>query len=137
MKMNKLLLYVIGLLLIAVTAGADSERIMMERSTQTLGSSAAYTSGTYEAVSYKYLVVTVTADQNSATDGVKIEQSCDDDCDTAPSPSFQYVSEWTYTAGATDNQYVAELNCKCARVRYVNGAAAQGSFSITAYLKLN
>lgn len=137
MKMKKLLFYMIGILFIATAAYADSERVLMESSTAALGSSATYTSGTFETVSYKYLVVTVTSDQNSATDGVKIEQSCDSDCDTAGSPTFQYVSQWSYTAGATSNQYVAELNCKCARVRYVNGVTAQGSFSITSYLKLD
>lgn len=53
------------------------------------------------------------------------------------SPEFQYVSEWAYTAGSGDNQYVAELNCKCARVSYENGPSAQGSFHITSYLKLD
>lgn len=118
-------------------AGADSDRILMEQSTDALGSDESFTSGTYLTETFKYLAVTVVSDQSSAAGGVKIEQSCDNDCDTAVSPAWQYVSSWTYTAASADNQYVAELNCKCARVRYVNGPAAQGSFHITSYLKLD
>jgi len=131
------LLSVFFVLFIAGAAHADSDRILMEQSTAALGSSATYTSDTYLVETFKYLAVTVVSDESSATDGVKIEQSCDSDCDTAVSPTFQYVSQWTYTAGSANNQYVAELNCKCARVRYVNGASAQGSFNITSYLKLD
>ena len=122
---------------LAGAARADSDRILMEQSTAALGSDETYTSDTYLTETIKYLAVTVVSDESSASGGVKIEQSCDNDCDTAVSPTFQYVSGWTYTAGSADNQYVAELNCKCARVRYVNGANAQGSFHITSYLKLD
>jgi hypothetical protein len=121
----------------AGTAAADPDRILMEQSTAVLDADGIYTSDTYLAETFKYVAVTIVADESSASEGVKIEQSCDNDCDTAVSPVFQYVSEWTYTAGSADNQYVAELNCKCARVRYVNGSNAQGSFHITSYLKLN
>lgn len=122
---------------LAGAARADSDRILMEQSTAVLDSDESYTSGTYLTETSRYLAVTVVSDQSSAAGGVKIEQSCDSDCDTAVSPEYQYVSEWTYTAGSADNQYVAELNCKCARVRYVNGPGAQGSFHITSYLKLD
>jgi hypothetical protein len=121
----------------AGAAGADSDRILMEQSTAVLDSDESFTSDTYLTESFKYVAVTVVSDASSAAGGVKIEQSCDNDCDTAVSPEFQYVSSWTYTAGSADNQYVAELNCKCARVRYVNGPGAQGSFHISSYLKLD
>ena len=132
-----LILYAMFVISLAGTALADSDRILMEQSTDELGSDESYTSDTYLTETFKYLAVTVVSDQSSAAGGVKIEQSCDSDCDTAVSPEFQYVSEWAYTAGSGDNQYVAELNCKCARVRYVNGPSAQGSFHITSYLKLD
>lgn len=122
---------------LAGAARADSDRILMEQSTAALGSDETYTSDTFLTETFKYLAVTVVSDESSASGGVKIEQSCDNDCDTSVSPEFQYVSAWSYTAGSADNQYVAELNCKCARVRYVNGANAQGSFHITSYLKLD
>lgn len=118
-------------------ARADSERILMEQSIETLGANEAYVSDTFLVETFRYVAVTVVSDESSASGGVKIEQSCDSDCDTAVNPVFQYVSAWTYTAASADNQYVAELNCKCARVRYVNGPNAQGSFHITSYLKLD
>jgi hypothetical protein len=132
-----LVLCVMFILSLAGAAQADSDRILMEQSTAVLNSDGSYTSDTYLTETFRYLAVTVVSDQSSAAGGVKIEQSCDNDCDTAVSPVFQYVSAWTYTAGSSDNQYVAELNCKCTRVRYVNGPLAQGSFHITSYLKLD
>lgn len=134
---SKFILCALFVLSLAGTARADSDRILMEQSTADLGSDETYTSDTFLVETIRYLAVTVVSDVSSATGGVKIEQSCDNDCDTAVSPTFQYVSGWTYTAGSADNQYVAELNCKCARVRYVNGSNAQGSFHITSYLKLD
>jgi hypothetical protein len=121
----------------AAGAEADSDRIMMDASVTPLGSGETYSTDTFLAESYKYAAVTVVADENSAESGVRIEQSCDEDCDTAAEPVFQYVSSWSYTAGSTNNQYVAELNCKCARVTYVNGPDAQGSFHLSTYLKLD
>lgn len=134
---SKFILWAFFVLSFAGAALADSDRILMEQSTTELGSDETYTSDTFLVETFRYLAVTVVSDEPSAAGGVKIEQSCDNDCDTAESPTFQYVSGWTYTAGSADNQYVAELNCKCARVRYVNGSNAQGSFHITSYLKLD
>ncbi|GEM_PF-2110635 len=134
---NIFILWALFVLSLAGAARADSDRILMEQSTAALGSDETYTSDTFLTETFRYLAVTVVSDEPSAAGGVKIEQSCDNDCDTAVSPEFQYVSGWSYTAGSADNQYVAELNCKCARVRYVNGSNAQGSFHITSYLKLD
>ena len=133
----KKILIASAILLLPLSAIADSERVMMDKSESLLGTSATYNSSPIEATSYKYLVITVTSDQDSAVDGVKIEQSCDDDCDSAGSPTYHYTSDWSYTAGSTDNQYVAELSCKCVRVSYTNGVVPQTSFSITSYLKLD
>ena len=135
--MKKLILCVLGMLAFAADAQADSDRIMMDSNAAPLGSAETYSTDTFLAESYKYAAVTVVADEDSAEGGVKIEQSCDEDCDTAAEPAFQYVSSWSYTAGSSNNQYVAELNCKCARVTYVNGSSAQGSFHISTYLKLD
>lgn len=135
--MKKFILCVLGVLAFAAGAEADSDRIMMDTSAAPLGSAGTYSTDTFLAESYKYAAVTVVADENSAEGGVRIEQSCDEDCDTAAEPVFQYVSSWSYTAGSTNNQYVAELNCKCARVTYVNGTNVQGSFHISTYLKLD
>lgn len=135
--MKNLIYGAVGILLLAAPAYADADRIQMDQSAETLDAEESYTTDTFLAESYKYAAVTVEADENSAEGGVRIEQSCDADCDTAPEPEFQYASGWTYTAGSDNNQYVAELNCKCARVTYVNGADAQGSFHITTYLKLD
>lgn len=134
---RKFILCALFVLSLAGATRADSDRILMEQSTADLGSGETYTSDTFLTETFRYLAITVVSDVSSATGGVKIEQSCDNDCDTGESPTFQYVSGWTYTAGSADNQYVAELNCKCARVRYVNGSNAQGSFHITSYLKLD
>ena len=134
---SKFILCALFVLSLAGAAVADSDRILMEQSTADLGSDETYTSDTFLTETFRYLAVTVVSDESSASGGVKIEQSCDNDCDTGENPTFQYVSGWTYTAGSADNQYVAELNCKCARVRYVNGSNAQESFHITSYLKLD
>lgn len=135
--MKKFILCVFGALAFVGTASADSDRILMDRSTAPLGTSATYSTDTFLAESYKYAAVTIVADENSASGGVRIEQSCDANCDSAVNPGFQYVSTWTYTAGSANNQYVAELNCKCVRVTYENGSDAQGSFHISTYLKLD
>lgn len=134
---TKFILCALFALSFAGVARADSDRILMDQSTAELGSGGSYTSDTFLTETFRYLAVTIVSDVPSAAGGVKVEQSCDNDCDTVESPEFQYVSEWSYTAGSTDNQYVAELNCKCARVRYVNGSNAQGNFHITSYLKLD
>ena len=135
--MKKFILCVLGVLAFAAGAEADPDRIMMDTSAAPLGSGETYSTDTFLAESYRYAAVTIVADEDSAEGGVRIEQSCDGDCDTAAEPGFQYVSSWSYTAGSADNQYVAELNCKCARVTYVNGTNAQGSFHISTYLKLD
>lgn len=135
--MKKFILILLAVAAFAAAAEADSDRIMMDTSAAPLGSAGVYSTDTFLAESYKFAAVTVVADEDSAEDGVKIEQSCDEDCDTAAEPVFQYVSSWSYTAGSANNQYVAELNCKCARVTYVNGSNAQGSFHISTYLKLD
>lgn len=122
-KMLLLLLFVTG-----AYAQTPDNYVPVEVSTTTLTSGATFTGKKYDARKYKYITVSVTSNQSSATDGVKLEQSCDSNCLTASSPTYQVVSQWSYTASSVDNTFIANVVCACARVRYVNGGTSQGSF---------
>jgi len=101
--------------------------VPVEYSTSNLSGDAAFTSKKYDVRKYKYIVLNVTADQNSASNGVQIQQACASDCITATSPTYQVVSDWTYTAASTSNSYIADVVCACARVVYTNGSTPQGA----------
>ena len=123
--------FILALLLALVSTVAFAQ--LPETSTANLIGDATYTSSTFAVGRSAYIVVFVKASHNSATDGVKIDQSTDTDCATASSPTFQYTSDWSYTA--TDgNVYVAQAVGKCFRARYVNGATGQSSFDFTVNL---
>jgi hypothetical protein len=126
--MKRFILCVLGVLAFAAAAEADSDRIMMDTSTAPLGAGETYSTDTFLAESYKYAAVTVVADEDSAGGGVKIEQSCDEDCDTAAEPGFQYVSSWSYTAGS-----LLITSC-CMSARAAIPAAHNSAHSIIAIL---
>ena len=102
-----------------------------ENTTTAINSGITFTSDTYEVGRGMYaIVVMMSASHDSATDGVKIDQSFDVDCESATSPTFQYTSLFTYSA-TVGQTYVVRAVGKCFRVRYVNGGTNQTTFDLT------
>ncbi len=102
-----------------------------ENTTSAINSGITFTSDTYEVGRGMYaIVVMMSASHDSATDGVKIDQSFDVDCVSATSPTFQYTSLFTYSA-TVGQTYVVRAVGKCFRVRYVNGGTNQTTFDLT------
>lgn len=122
-----LMLVIFCLLSVFAYAQTPDNYVPLEYTTSNLSGGAAFTSKKYDARKYSYISVTVSADQSSATNGMQIQQACASDCLTATSPTYQVVSDWTYTGASTDNTYIANVVCPCARVVYTNGATPQGA----------
>lgn len=104
-----------------------------ENTTAVLANGATFTSDTYEIKNAGAIIVTTISSHDSATDGVKVDQSFDSDCVSATSPTFQYSSLFTYSA-TVGQTYVVRAIGKCFRVRYVNGGTLQDSFDLTTNL---
>lgn len=108
----------------------------VEQTTATLGVSGVYTSPTFAVWDYETVGVVATSDVSSSTDGLKMQFSNNEDCETVPPSSWDYTANtngWTYTTGTTQ-AYAASVMGKCARVTYTNGGTAQSSFKLSIFL---
>ncbi len=124
-------LIIAALLLMWGTVGYSA--VLPERTTTAINSGITFTSDTYEIGKADAIIVMMSASHDSATDGVKIDQSYDVDCVSATSPTFQYSSLFTYSATAGQT-FVARAVGKCFRIRYVNGGTNQTTFDFTTNL---
>lgn len=96
-------------------------------STVTLGSSAAYTSSELTAEGCANVLVTVRANQDSATDGLEIQTSDD-------MTNWTTIAKYTHTGSAVGRGYMAPgLVNRYFRVKYTNGASAQADFNLEYY----
>ena len=106
--------------------------------TQTpLGSSVTYTGDWMFVGDYGRITLMVISDESSDTDGVKIQQTGDRGCaEPGATPNADYETTASYTADAK-SAYSVEVVGRCARIVYVNGTNAQGSFRLYGALKTN
>ncbi len=114
----------------AAQAIAVSDRIG-EAETNTLIATDTYTSPWYLAIWYKEITVMIYSDQPSAADGVQIQQSDQEDCNTAGTVDVHYESPPdTYDTGAGEGAYEIRRAGKCVRVIYTNGPVGQTEFHL-------
>jgi hypothetical protein len=117
----------VGLLLalvLAVPAAAQTGRVSAGNSTTALlGSGATYTGAWEDATQAAVVVVTIKADQASATNGVKVEFSSD--CSNQ-----DFVTTHSFTDTVNGQSFADATAAKCVRVEYVNGASGQGTFRL-------
>lgn len=138
--MRKLMILMLVALLPCIPAcpAANAEPVYqgVEQTSTTLGISGVYTSSAFAVWDYETVGVVVSSDVSSATDGLKIQFSNNEDCETVPPVSWDYTANtngWTYTTGSTQ-AFAASVMGKCARVTYTNGGAAQTSFKLSTFL---
>lgn len=96
-------------------------------STTPLGSSAAFTGAWVSTLGYGSIVVNVTANTNSATDGLSIQQSSD-------GVNADIPDVYTLTAPAGAN-FCIPVKATFARVVYTNTNSAQATFRLQTILK--
>ena len=136
--MKKLTLFISAFMFFVIGALAGPYYHSFEETTANLGVSGVYESAVFDVTNYETVDVNVSADQNSAAEGLKINfVSTSGDCSTfTPSSSnMDYTangSGWSYTAGSKDS-YSASVRGNCAWVSYTNGITAQTSFKLTVF----
>lgn len=94
-----------------------------------LGSGATFT-GTYtDLLNYNVITIVVKSDQASASLGLKIEWSAD---------GINVHADDTFNAGANTGDLLSfGVSARYVRVRYVNGAIAQGTFALQTILHIH
>lgn len=104
--------------------------------TQTpLASGATYVSPTLYVGGYARITLMVYADEDSASEGIQIQQSGDGDCmNPAATPNWDYESLYTYEA-ETKGAYSIEIVGRCARISFTNSSNAQGEFRLYGSLR--
>lgn len=136
--MKKLTLTIGVFLLMAAYAITDPYYHSLEQTATNLGISGVYTSSVYDVTTYKTLDVNVTADQDSASNGLKINfVRVIGDCSsfTPGASNMDYTANstgWSYSASTKDS-YSASVRGNCAWVTYTNGVTGQGSFELTIF----
>jgi len=102
--------------------------VSTENSTNTtLGADETFTGDKILTLPYAVIVISVFSDVASATDGLKIEQSCD-------GTNWDHEDVFTIPA-ETGKTFSFQPTCQYLRVRYVNGSSAQGEFRLQTTLK--
>jgi hypothetical protein len=91
-----------------------------------LGANAVFTGTARDILNYNAVSVEVFADQNSATDGLQIQFSKD-------GTNWDKTTSFTVTASTGQTHTFAALS-QYFRLKYTNGAIAQGTFRLTALL---
>lgn len=142
MKLNrKSFLLGIFLTLVAVFCYAGTpitlQKSIVGRTTTALAGNATYTTGILPVGEYGRVTLLAFADQNSATNGVKIQQTGDASCNVAgATPNWDYESTYTLTA-STGLAVSVEIVGACVRISYTNGGTQQGVFRLFSSLKTN
>ncbi|MCK4501329.1 hypothetical protein KAU11_12585, partial [Candidatus Babeliales bacterium] len=100
---------------------SDGATISSENSTSTpLGSGATFTGTSIDATEYVTALIQIYADQDSATDGLKIQSSTDD-------VNWDHSHDYNYEANK-GLHYEASIPGRYFRIVFVNGAVAQTKF---------
>ena len=133
--MKKTLIALIGILLLAVASYADNFYYGLAQSFTPLGNGGIYTSAMIEVQGYKTVNVNLLADEDSASDGLKINfYSRDNSGD--PCGELTYTANgtgWTYTSGSSPESYSASVRGDCVQVTYTNSSTPQDSFYISIF----
>lgn len=140
--MKKIFVFLIAVLVLGafgpwnVKAQTHRHYYQIEQTTTALSAAGTYTSSVYNVAAFKTVDINVTADQDSAANGVDINFANDTDgsCPSSP-PTADYVANgggWSYTASSKDS-YSASVRGNCAWVVYTNGGSNQGSFELTVF----
>lgn len=95
--------------------------------TSTLGAAGVFTGTATDISSCGIVFVNVYADQDSATDGLSIQQSSD-------GTNWDHSDDYTITAGTAKN-YSINPHSRFMRVVYTNGGTIQGNFRLQTILK--
>lgn len=138
--MRKLLLFTM-IVLLQVFPGlsfADPYYYSLEQTSSNLIADAVYTSSVYDVTTFETLNVNLESDQNSATNGLKINfVRVQGDCSsfTPTSSNMDYTGNglgWTYTA-SDKRSYSVDVRGNCAWVTYTNGSTIQTNFNLTIF----
>jgi len=100
--------------------------VSVTSTTTPLGSTATFTSSTFSTDGYDRITGTVFADQSGT---LRIDQSSDG------GTNFDFTSEFSVTAN-TGVGFSVEAIAPTARIRYTNGATAQGTFRLYAFTRV-
>lgn len=138
--MKKLILIFTALMLVNSCSYtmAEPSYQQLDQTTANLGISGVYTSPVFASHTFESINVNVTSDQDSASEGLKINYvSTTGDCSTftPTSSNMDYTannSGWSYTA-SVKNSYESSVRGNCAWVTYTNGGVAQTSFRMTIF----
>lgn len=93
-----------------------------------LGANGSYTSDSFDALNHSILTVMAFADQASATDGLKIQESIDN-------ISWEDATEESVSAN-TLKRITCGISARYIRIKYTNGAVAQGTFRLMALARV-
>jgi len=96
-----------------------------------LGGNAVFTSDSFKTQGYTKITGYVAADADSATDGLSIQQTDDDDWSIS---SKILKSNFTVRSGVPLG-FVVDVVAKYGRIQYVNSGVAQTSSKLVAYLR--
>lgn len=103
-------------------------RSVVASSSTPLGSNGVYTGDSFDALNYSKLTLLVFADQASAANGLEIQESID-------GTNWDYSSQYNVVANTGQVQPV-DISARYVRIKYTNGAAAQGTFRLMALAKV-
>jgi len=95
-----------------------------------LGANGLYESPAFDALNYSRITLLAFSDRASAANGVQVQQSVDGEDD-----HWDYSTDYTLAAGVPVAATI-ELVARYVRVRYTNGATAQGTFRLAALTRI-
>lgn len=109
----------------------DNERVSgpsaVNTTTTPLGIGGVFTGTAVEVIDYSTVNINIFTDQDSATDGLEVQFSQD-------GTNWDHIHYFTISANVSRGYNLAAEN-KYVRVKYTNGAVAQGAFRLTVLLK--
>jgi len=105
-------------------------RTIVADSITPLGPNGVYESPAFDILNYSRITLLAFSDQASAANGVQVQQSIDGEDE-----HWDYSTNYTLAAGASVAATI-ELVARYVRVRYTNGATAQGTFRLAALARI-
>lgn len=118
---------------VSVTGSGSSVEIVNSgaiaySTTTPLGAGGSVVSDVIDTLNYSVALISVSADQASATNGLAIEFSTD-------GVTFTTTDPYTYLNGNTRKTYTVQTIDRYMRVTYTNGGTPQGAFNLSIQLK--
>ncbi len=106
---------------------AQLRKVVASTSTA-LGANGVYTGDSFDALNYPKLTLLVFADQASAADGLEIQESTD-------GVNWDYSNQYSVAANTAQVESV-DISGRYVRIKYTNGAVAQGTFRLMVLAKV-